>query len=82
MGAWFNNFNAKLKFEVIIAFGQSERRWSLDAVLVLLYRLIRLTTPILNNLIAIGTILMYLSVFFGVMPTTKKDMFHAGCIVS
>ena len=44
--------------------------------------MIRLTSPKLNYFIIIGSVLMYLSVFFEIVSTTQKTVFHSQCIVS
>ena len=49
---------------------------------IYLHRVIRLTSPKLNYFSISGSILMYLSVFFQLLPTTHKTMFHSQCIVS
>ena len=47
------------------------------------YRVIRLTTPILNYVIISGSLLMYLSVFCGLIPAAHKEsLFRAQCFVS
>ena len=44
--------------------------------------MIRLTTPKLNFVIVSGAVLMYLSVFIGLLPTVDKSVVHAQCTVS
>ena len=46
------------------------------------HRVIRLTAPLLNYAIVCGAFLMYVSVFFGVLPTVQKALIHMQCIVS
>ena len=45
-------------------------------------RVIRLTTPLLNYVIVGGAVFMYVSVFFGVLPTIQRAVVHMQCIVS
>ena len=45
------------------------------------FRVIRLTTPVLSYVISSGAILMYLSVFVGILPTTDKTVVEMQCIV-
>ena len=45
-------------------------------------RVIRLTTPLLNYVVISGALLMYMSVFFGLIPTTKENIFKMQCLVS
>ena len=44
-------------------------------------RVIRLTTPVLNYVIIMGALLMYLSVFFGVLPSTEESIVRMQCLV-
>lgn len=46
------------------------------------HRVIRLTSPTLNYIIIVGSVLMYISVIFEVLPTTQEEVFHFLCIVS
>ena len=50
---------------------------------VFICRIIRLTTPVLNNVILSGAFLIYIAVIFCVLPCTTKDIFlWTQCIVS
>ena len=52
-------------------------------LLLLICRVIRLTTPVLNYVIISGSLLMYLSVFCGLLPAAHKEsVFRAQCFVS
>ena len=44
--------------------------------------MIRLTTPKLNFVIVSGAVLMYLSVFIGLLRTVDRNVVHAQCTVS
>ncbi|CAI8045251.1 Gamma-aminobutyric acid type B receptor subunit 2 [Geodia barretti] len=44
-------------------------------------KVIRLTTPLLNYIIVCGAIFMYVSVFFGVLPTIERAVVQMQCIV-
>jgi gamma-aminobutyric acid type B receptor len=44
-------------------------------------KVIRLTTPKLNFVIFSGAVLMYLSVFIGLLPTVDENVVHAQCTV-
>ena len=46
------------------------------------FRIIRLTSPVLSYVIVSGAVLMYLSVFIGFLPATHEPLFMAQCIVS
>ena len=46
------------------------------------YRLVKLSSPNLNYFIIIGAVLMYVSIFFYILPVTDKDVVLASCIVS
>ena len=59
------------------------RVWNLHPVLFTLNcRVIRLTSPKLNYLVIIGSVLMYLSVFIELLPTTQEAVYHSLCAVS
>jgi gamma-aminobutyric acid type B receptor len=44
-------------------------------------KVIRLTTPLLNYVIVCGAVFMYVSVFFGVLPTIERAVVQMQCIV-
>ena len=46
-----------------------------------IYRIVRLTTPTLNYVIVGGSLLMYLSVFIGLLPAKQECLFMAQCLV-
>jgi gamma-aminobutyric acid type B receptor len=43
--------------------------------------IVRLTSPVLSYVIVSGAVLMYLSVFIGLLPATHETLFRAQCIV-
>ena len=47
-----------------------------------IYRIVHLTTPTLNYIIVSGSLLMYLSVFIGLLPAKQRRLFRAQCLVS
>ena len=46
------------------------------------YRVVRLTTPSLNYVIISGALLMYFSVFIGLLPRIEEAVIRMQCIVS
>ena len=46
-----------------------------------IYRLVKLSSPNLNYFIIIGAVLMYISIFFYILPVTNTDVVLASCIV-
>ena len=46
-----------------------------------LYRVIKLTSPTINYFIIAGTILMYASVYFYLIPAFTPSVAQAGCLV-
>lgn len=53
-----------------------------ELVILLLSRLIRLTSPNLNYLIGIGAIILYIDIYFFVIPSTDKVAVTVFCNVS
>ena len=45
-------------------------------------RLVKLSSPNLNYFIIIGAVLMYISIFFYILPIIDTDVVFASCIVS
>ncbi len=45
-------------------------------------RVVQLTSPNLNYFIIGGSVLMFTSVYIGVLPTTEQSVVHVQCIVS
>ena len=51
-------------------------------IIILINRVVRLTTPLLNYIIISGALLMYISVFIGLLPTIDQNVVKMQCIVS
>ena len=60
-----------------------KRRWRtiLNLSVNFLYRVIKLTSPTINYFIIAGTILMYASVYFYLIPAFTPSVVQAGCLV-
>ena len=51
-------------------------------IIIMTYRIVKLTSPNLNYFTIAGTMLMYISTYFYLLPETSEPVIVARCIVS
>ena len=51
-------------------------------IIVIIIRIVRLSSPTLNYFIIAGTIFMYASIFFFLLPANEMEVIVVRCVVS